>query len=158
MILYDVIIIIILINDHSIEVMVSLSALSSSEGLLLFHCECHHIGNYVSRDFAVHSSIHWFIPIFLQCLFKSITTQMRSQLQHWYCVGVNTPQRYRQLRVKDLPMVSTWRLEWDLNLQPSGRKAPNLPLSHQAPLINCSLKRSQCCSINLVNHYKFLNS
>jgi len=40
------------------------------------------------------------------------------------------PNRYRQLRVK----VPTFWLEWDLNLQPSGRKATNLPLSHQAPL------------------------
>src|SRR6218665_499838 len=26
-----------------------------------------------------------------------------------------------------------WRLEWDLNLRPSGRKALNLSLSHHAP-------------------------
>src|SRR6218665_1362556 len=31
-------------------------------------------------------------------------------------------------------MVPMWWLEWDLNLLPSGRKAPNLPLSHDAPL------------------------
>ena len=37
----------------------------------------------------------------------------------------------RQLRVKDFPKVSTWWLKWDSNLRPSGRKAPNLPLSHQ---------------------------
>ena len=43
------------------------------------------------------------------------------------------PKRYRQLRVKDLPKVRTRRLEWDSNLRPSGRKAPNLPLTHQAP-------------------------
>jgi len=28
------------------------------------------------------------------------------RLQHWYCVGVNTPKRYRQLQEKDLPKVS----------------------------------------------------
>jgi len=28
-----------------------------------------------------------------------------------------TPKRNRQLWVKDLPKVHTWRLEWDLNLQ-----------------------------------------
>ena len=28
--------------------------------------------------------------------------------------------------------VTTWLLEWDLNLWPSGHKAPNLPLSHHA--------------------------
>ena len=40
-------------------------------------------------------------------------------------VGVYTPKRYRQLQVKDLPKVLTWRLEWDSNLRPSGRKALN---------------------------------
>src|SRR6218665_1563863 len=47
-----------------------------------------------------------------------------------YCVGVNTLKRYRQLRAKDLLKVPMWRLEWDLNLRPSRRKVPNLPLSH----------------------------
>ena len=32
------------------------------------------------------------------------------RLQHWYCVGVNTAKRYRQLRVKDLPEAPTWCL------------------------------------------------
>ena len=41
----------------------------------------------------------------------------------------HTPERYRQLRVKDLPKVLTWRLVRYSNLRPSGRKAPNLPLS-----------------------------
>jgi len=31
--------------------------------------------------------------------------------------------------VKDLPKVPTWWLEWDSKLQPSGREAPNIPLS-----------------------------
>src|SRR6218665_221999 len=43
---------------------------------------------------------------------------------------INTPKRYRQLRVRDLPKVPTWRLESDSNLRPSGRKASNLLLSH----------------------------
>ena len=32
-----------------------------------------------------------------------------------------------------MPKVPTWWLEWDSNLRPSGRKAPNLPLSHHVP-------------------------
>ena len=82
--------------------------------------------------------IHSF-RIFLRCLFKSTTTtttQRHFRLRHWYCVGVNTPKRHRQLWVKDLPKVPTWRLERDLNPRPFGRKAPNLPLSHHAPFIN----------------------
>ena len=44
-----------------------------------------------------------------------------------------TPMRHRQLRVKDLPKIPTWRLERDLNPQPFGWKAANLPMSHHAP-------------------------
>ena len=39
-----------------------------------------------------------------------------------------------------LPNVSTWRLEWALNLRPSGHKASNLPLSrHASPSLVCFL-------------------
>jgi len=37
-----------------------------------------------------------------------------------------TPKRHRQLRVKDLPKVPTWRPERDSNPRPFGRKAMNL--------------------------------
>src|SRR5688572_908927 len=40
---------------------------------------------------------------------------------------------HEQLRVKDLPRVPTRRLEVDSNPQPSGCKAPNIPLHHRAP-------------------------
>ena len=36
--------------------------------------------------------------------------------------------------MKDLPKVPQWRLEWDSNLQPSRRKAPNLPLYGNEPI------------------------
>ena len=47
-----------------------------------------------------------------------------------------TPKRHRQLQViiKDLPKVPKWRLERDSNMKSSGRKTPNFPLSHHAPL------------------------
>src|SRR6218665_2934171 len=48
--------------------------------------------------------------------------------------------RYRQLRVKDLPKVPTWRLERDSNSRPFGRKAPNLPMSptlHMYIVLQC---------------------
>jgi len=72
--------------------------------------------------------------IFVKCLFKSTTTQMCSQLQHCYSVGVNMPMHYRQLRVKDLLKVPVQRIECDSNLRLSGRKAPNLSLSHHVPM------------------------
>src|SRR6218665_2373897 len=46
-----------------------------------------------------------------------------------------TSKRHRQLRVKDLPKVPTWRLERNSNPRPFGRKATNLPMSHHAPCI-----------------------
>jgi len=51
------------------------------------------------------------------------------------------PKHYRQLRVKDLPRVPTWWVDWDSNLQPSGCKAPKLPLSHHAPQFEGSRKQ-----------------
>src|SRR6218665_1458264 len=43
-----------------------------------------------------------------------------------------TPKRYRQLRVKDLSKVLTWRLDWDSTPRPFGRKVSNLPMSRRA--------------------------
>src|SRR6218665_1475111 len=43
-----------------------------------------------------------------------------------------TPKHHRQLRVKDLLKVPMRRLDRDLNLQPFGGKAPNLPTRHHA--------------------------
>ena len=48
-------------------------------------------------------------------------------------VGVYMPKLYRQLHVKDLPKVLTWRLERDSNPRPSSRKASILPMCHHAP-------------------------
>ena len=42
-------------------------------------------------------------------------------------------EAHEQLRVKDLPRVPTRRLEVDSNPQPSGCKAPSIPLHHRAP-------------------------
>jgi len=61
----------------------------------------------------------WWLWLSTFSLALSSITQRRSRQQHWYCVGVNMPKRYRQLRVTNLPKVSTRRLEWDSNLQPS---------------------------------------
>jgi len=72
----------------------------------------------------------------------------------WYCVGVNTPMRYRQLRVKDLPKVPTWGLERDSEQRPSGRMAPLLLLIHHAPF---NSERRDCCSRNLSSCYKLID-
>ena len=87
---------------------------------------------FVSSLYCIHSFIPD-IPI------APLRVHFYSRLQHWCCVGVKTPKRCRQLWVKDLPKVPTWRVEWDSNLRPSGRKAPNLPLSHHAPSFTISL-------------------
>src|SRR6218665_3671642 len=54
------------------------------------------------------------------------------------CIAVYTLKRYRQLRVKDLCKVPTWRLERDSNPRPFGRKATNLPMSHNTPFLICA--------------------
>src|SRR6218665_2161169 len=44
-----------------------------------------------------------------------------------------TPKRHRQLRVKDLPKVITWRLERDSNPRPTGQQLSTLSMSHHVP-------------------------
>ena len=46
----------------------------------------------------------------MQCIrfgyfYSASTSPLLPRLQRWFCVGVNTPKRYRQLWVKDLPKV-----------------------------------------------------
>ena len=44
-----------------------------------------------------------------------------------------TPKRHRQLWVKDLPKVPTWRLERESNPRPSGWKLSTQPMRHLVP-------------------------
>ena len=56
-----------------------------------------------------------FVVLYLSISIALLTAwafQKCSQLQHWYCIWFYMPKRYRQLRVKDLPIMHTWRLEW----------------------------------------------
>ena len=43
-----------------------------------------------------------------------------------------TPKRHKQLRIKDLPWVSRWRIQRDSNMRHFGRKVPNQPMSGHA--------------------------
>src|SRR6218665_3110904 len=67
------------------------------------------------------------VPLQVHCYLEALltTTRILCRISH--------PRRHRQLRVKDLPKVPTWRLERDSNLRPFGRNSPNLPMSHQTP-------------------------
>ena len=55
-------------------------------------------------------------------------------------------EAHEQLRVKDLPRVPTRWLEVDSNSQPSGCKAPNIPLHHRAPQL--------IMAVGLTGHWK----
>ena len=46
-----------------------------------------------------------------------------------------TPKRLGQLWIKDLPMVPTWRLEWESNPWPSGWKLSTQPMRYHVPQI-----------------------
>ena len=63
-----------------------------------------------------------------------------------------TPKRHRQLRVKDLPKVPTWRLERDYNSRPSGRKASTLPMRHHVPHNTTLLFFTLCWPHNLAGN------
>jgi len=51
----------------------------------------------------------------------------------WILCQNFTPKCHRQLWVKDLPKVPMWRLDWELNPWPFGRKASTLPMLHTCP-------------------------
>src|SRR6218665_1923847 len=54
-----------------------------------------------------------------------------------------TPKRHRQLRVKDLPKLLTWRLERNSNQRPFGPdERRNLPMSHHVPLTKQNADRN----------------
>src|SRR6218665_2954260 len=61
-----------------------------------------------------------------------------------------TPKRHRQLRVKDLPKVPTWRLKRDSKPRSFGRTASNLPMNHHAPHVHLRVFcLSTICSVSL---------
>src|SRR6218665_286929 len=63
------------------------------------------------------------------------------------------PKRYRQLQVKDLPKVPTWRLERDSNPRPSGRTVSPQPMRHHVQHVLTSstvLSLSSAAVLNLL--------
>ena len=54
-------------------------------------------------------------------------------------VGVYTTKCYRQLRVKDLPKISSWRLVWYSNPPPSAPKALTPTTCHHTPQRYCGV-------------------
>ena len=95
-------------------------------------CMCRHKQTMASTSrHSIYSIIHsgyFYIASSGPLLFRSAPDTA------WIMCRSFTPKRQRQLRVKDLPNVSTWRLERDSNPQPIGRKASSLPMSHHGPL------------------------
>ena len=102
------------------------------------------------------TSIHSF-RLFIQPIFKSTTTQRRSQHNEdrptcWSF----TRKRYRQLRVRDLPKVHMRRQERNSNPRPFGRKASNIPTSHHASqckiLLPANFRRMpECLNLSLLS-------
>src|SRR6218665_2234712 len=99
--------------------------------VLLRHINCRKYYYYyftaVSKvQLALYCIIHFYGAFHSRSLSEALpTTAIHTAV-------VYTSKRYRQLRVKDLPKVPTWRLEHDSNLRPSGRKASTLPMRHHA--------------------------
>ena len=81
----------------------------------------------------VKSIIHSFIPAISIAPLKPTTTQRRSRLQHGYWSEFHA-EAHRQLQVKDLPKVPTWRLVRESNPRPSGWKLSTQPRRHHVQL------------------------
>src|SRR6218665_75931 len=57
------------------------------------------------QEVCIHSGYIYIVLLQVHYYSEALLTQ------HGYCVGVYTPKRHRQLRVKELPKVPTWLLE-----------------------------------------------
>src|SRR6218665_530652 len=69
------------------------------------------------------------------------------------CIGVYTPKRCRQLQVKDLPKVLTWRIKRDLNPRPSGREASTLPMRSTPPQYSNTMSEQSCRRLGPTKNY-----
>ena len=88
--------------------------------LCVFVSRClHGQRQYIVLYIVLYLSIS--IALLTACAFQSAPDH-----SNLHGIGVYTPKRYRQLQVKDLPKIPTWRLEQDSNPRPSGRKASTL--------------------------------
>jgi len=76
------------------------SGYTNNEKVLLFVLIYFQLLHSYER-FSTYSFILSFILDISKASFKSTTTQRCSRLQHWFCIRVNMPKRYRQLQVKD---------------------------------------------------------
>src|SRR6218665_2038937 len=107
---------------------ISIKSIQNKNPLVCF-CLCANSLYFEQKVWLFHSFM-----LFLYRLFKSTTAQRRSRRSTDPMLRGNfTPKRHRQLRVKDLPMVPTWRLEQDSNPRSFGRKASMLPMSRHVP-------------------------
>src|SRR6218665_2665861 len=87
-------------------------------------------------DFVTWLTIHSFIHSghFYSASLRPLLLRSATDIARILCRSF-TPKRHRQLQVKDLSKVPTWQLERDSYPRPFGRKASNLPMRHQAPLL-----------------------
>ena len=67
--------------------------------------------------------------------------------------------RHRQLWVKDLPKVPTWRLERELNPWPSGWKLSTQPMHNHVPQVSYAvpiLTILRTCIVNFLSWWKYI--
>ena len=108
----------------------------------------------------LHSFIHSFIHsishsgYFYSASSSPLPLRGAFNTAHILCRSI-TPKSHRQLLVRDLPKVPTWRLEGGSNPRPFGQKAPNLPMRHQTPpnsYLQCPLNLSTVLHSPVIRH------
>ena len=97
---------------------------------------------FVNCDYVTFTQLGLFCPMSLYCFIpsdcfysassSSLLLRGAPDTARILCRNF-TLKRHRQLWVKDLPKVPTWRLERESNPWPIGRKASTLPMPHTRP-------------------------
>jgi len=77
-------------------------------------------------------------------LLTAKASQKRCRHSNWHCVRAYTPKRYRQLQVKDLSKVPTWRLERHSDPLHS-INAPPCPTTGETCASGLSSEPNICC-------------
>jgi len=91
---------------------------------------------YKSARLLIHCYSWWFIHSdhFYSVSSSQLLLRSASDIARLLCRSF-TWKRHRQLWVKDLPKVPTWRLERESNTRPFGWKASTQPMRHHVPLL-----------------------
>ena len=97
---------------------------------------------YVATYFHFQSFRHFYSAPSSPLLLRGVPDYSTNTVSEFHA------EAHRQLQVKDLPNVRTWRLERESNPRPSGRKSSSQPRRHHVPQFSLGSLGSKPVSVH----------